>query len=883
MTLLERLSRLTCKQAEKLLGPKGPKLIIAGGKYTIDISSQVEMSNNVFRLSMNDATVSIVEDDKSVNKMRLICSACDAACEHMGAAFSLILEEKMSLNLATPPTDTDEPLELTETELINRELMRRTDRATSERFTLKSTDQRRVWTDYVVTSRESGKSYRIALRGWERGQSYCSCPDFRKNTLGTCKHILHTTARVRAMFPSWKKTAPFVPALIEVHLAYGADVELRVQLPPNPNPVAAKTLSSFINKAISDITGLLKAIATCTGQGVDIIVYPDAEQYIDLHMHRERIASLTAEMQRAPARHPLRSTLLKVELLPYQLEGIGFAVGMGRAILADDMGLGKTIQGIGMAELLARECAISRVLIVCPASVKGQWRNEIGRFSERSSAIVAGGAADRFAHYQSGAFFTICNYEQVLRDLQAIEKVRWDLIILDEGQRIKNWEAKTSRTIKALRSPYALVLSGTPLENRLEELYSVMEFIDDRRLGPDFRFEHRHRVGDGRGRVLGYKNLDVLRTMLRPALLRRTRDAVMKQLPPRTTEIVRVTPTEEQMDIHVANMKIITQIVHKAFLTEMDLLRLQKSLLACRMAADSTVLVNKEEPGYSTKLERLAELLPMLAAEAGRKVILFSEWTTMLSLIEKTILKKNTIEYVRLDGSVPQGKRQLLVNRFQNDPTCTFFIATNAGATGLNLHAANTVVNVDLPWNPAVLEQRIGRAHRMGQKRPVQVYLLVSENTIEENMLKTLAAKKDLSLAALDAGSDVTAVDMKTGIDELKRRLEVLLAQKPAAEIDESEQRRVETEARRLGRQKNLEQAGGTLLGAAFAFMKAALPIQPEPTADLVRQVSNGLSECLQQEPDGTVSMKLRLPSTAAVEELAKTLAVFAQMATVKN
>ena len=190
-------------------------------------------------------------------------------------------------------------------------------------------------------------------------------------------------------------------------------------------------------------------------------------------------------------------------MLPYQLEGIAFAAGVGRAILADDMGLGKTIQGVGVAEILAREAGIGRVLVVCPASLKSQWRNEIHRFSDRSVQLVTGSAAERARQYDNDSFFTVCNYEQVLRDILAIERVRWDLIILDEGQRIKNWESKTARVIKGLKSPFALVLSGTPLENRLDELYSVVQFVDDRRLPPAFRFFHRHRVVDENGQGAG--------------------------------------------------------------------------------------------------------------------------------------------------------------------------------------------------------------------------------------------------------------------------------------------------------------------------------------------------------------------------------------------
>jgi SNF2 family DNA or RNA helicase len=232
----------------------------------------------------------------------------------------------------------------------------------------------------------------------------------------------------------------------------------------------------------------------------------------------------------------------------------------------------------------------------------------------------------------------------------------------------------------------------------------------------------------------------VLRESLKPVLLRRTRSAVMKDLPPRTTEIVRIPPTDEQLGIDLAQMRIVSSIVSKKYISEMDLLRLQKALLLARMNANSTYLVDKREPSYSSKLERLEELFEELAAEEARKIVLFSEWTTMLTLIERRIARFN-IDYVRLDGSVPQKKRQQLVHRFQRDPACRLFLTTNAGSTGLNLQAANTVINVDLPWNPALLEQRIARAHRLGQRNPVQVYLLVTEETIEEKLLGTLAAK----------------------------------------------------------------------------------------------------------------------------------------------
>jgi SNF2 family DNA or RNA helicase len=518
---------------------------------------------------------------------------------------------------------------------------------------------------------------------------------------------------------------------------------------------------------------------------------------------------------------------------------------------------------------------VRKVLVVCPASLKSQWRAEIQRFCQRDVQLIGGRTAERLSQYDNSSFFTVCNYEQVLRDILAIERVAWDLIILDEGQRIKNWESKTSATIKALRSRFALVLSGTPLENRLDELYSVVQFVDDRRLGPGFRFFNQHRVIDEKGKVLGYKNLASLRETLKPVLLRRTRDSVRLELPPRTTEIVRIAPTQEQLDIHEAQMRIVAQIVSKKFISEMDLLRLQRSLLMCRMAADSTYLVDKEPPGASTKLDRLDELFEQLFEEQDRKVILFSEWTTMLNLIEP-MLAKRKLDFVRLDGSVPQRQRQELVHRFQTDPQCRLFLATNAGSTGLNLQAANTVINVDLPWNPAVLEQRIARAHRMGQSQPVQVYVLITEQTLEEKLLVTLSAKKELALAALDPESDVDQVDVASGMQELKSRLEVLLGAAPEAPVDETARQQTEDETRDLAapHRDRVAAAGGELLGAAFKLLgELVSPTAPTaPSEELVSTIRAGLNACV-ESGDGPPRLTISLPDRGALDGLAQSLA----------
>ena len=874
LTLQDRLSRLSYTSACKFLGERGKWLIQEGGKHEIDIDERVYLGNDLFRLSFPECTVTITLMAEARNRLHWNCTLCTAACEHVGAAFSLILEEKMALGLAAPPPERQPAESLGEDELVQLALAERQERARTEKMRLTSANPDVLWTDYTLTNPSSGKTYRVALRGWEPYESFCSCPDFRKNSLGTCKHIMHALAKVKRRFPAPVRNEPYERKGISVHLSYGEELELRLLLPKQPDRELEPVVGPLRDRPVTDVFDLLRRVQTLEKMGTEVTVYPDAEEYLQQWLFQHHIEGKVAEIRKSPARHPLRKELLKAELLPYQLDGIAFALGAGRAVLADDMGLGKTIQGIGVSELLAREAGISKVLVVCPASLKSQWRKEIIRFCDRDCQLVLGSAKERAAQYANGAFFTICNYEQVLRDILAIEAAKWDLIILDEGQRIKNWEAKTSQTVKSLKSRFALVLSGTPLENRLDDLFSVVEFIDDLRLGPAFRFFNRHRVVDEKGKVLGYKNLEELRKNLAPVLLRRTRGSVMQDLPPRTTEVVRISPTAEQLDIHKGHMQTVSTIVSKKYISEMDLLRLQKALLMCRMCANSTFLVDKQAPGYSSKLEELDNLFEQLFQEEGRKILLFSEWTTMLNLIER-ILDERSLPFVRLDGSVPQKKRLQLVHQFQTNPDCRLFITTNAGSTGLNLQAANTVINVDLPWNPAVLEQRIARAHRMGQKQPVQVFVLVTEETIEERLLQTLSAKQDLFLAALDSESDVDVVDMASGVEGLKQRLEVLLGAKPEAPTDESVKAEKEQEVERLTQQERVSTAGGQLLSAAFGFLGELIPQREE--TDESRQMADlfksRFAECMEKDDQGRPKLTVTLPDESALDNLARSLA----------
>src|SRR5258708_4189965 len=289
LTLHDRLSRLTYRQACKLLGEQGEKLIQRGGAWDIDIEEQVELNNEFFSAKLPtssngengspDAVVTIRRSPDERDCLHWKCSLCRSACEHVGAAFSLVLEDKMALGLAAAPPERI-PLEsLSDDKLIEQALGEREERARSEKMVLRSVDANRLWADYTVTSALSGKSYRLSLRGWERGESFCSCPDFRKNTLGTCKHILSALKKLRRRFKRAEHQPAYIQKNIAVHLYYGKELELRVLFPSNLSPEARSILSPIQNQAVSDCKDLLQRIRQLEAGDFPVQIYPDAEEY----------------------------------------------------------------------------------------------------------------------------------------------------------------------------------------------------------------------------------------------------------------------------------------------------------------------------------------------------------------------------------------------------------------------------------------------------------------------------------------------------------------------------------------------------------------------------------------------------------------------------
>ncbi len=662
-----------------------------------------------------------------------------------------------------------------------------------QKYLLSNLGEEPVFSEFAVTNPQTRRTYCVRIRGLQTGDNHCTCPDFATNTLGTCKHIEFTLAKLgRKKGTKEALKAGYQPPFSEVFLHYGTQREVRFRPGTNCSKELARLASNYF-----DVEGVL--LPDAIARYVEFLGEA-GKLDDDLHTHDD-VLTFVAEMRDAAERRRavseafpkgIRSAvfkdLLKINLYDYQREGALFAARSGRCLLGDDMGLGKTVQAIAAAEIMARLFGVARVLVVCPTSLKHQWEREIARFCERTVEVIVGLRHRRERGFATNTFFKVMNYDTVHRDLDLIGNWSPDLVILDEAQRIKNWETRTARSVKQIQSAYAIVLTGTPLENRLEELISIVQFVDLYRLGPTFKLLDEHQVRDEVGKVTGYRDLDRIGKTLEPILIRRHKQEVLDQLPARIDNQIFVQMTRQQRDLHDENGEIVARIVQKwrerRFLSESDRQKLMIALQRMRMSCDSSYLVD-HTTDHGSKADEIATVLEEALEEKETKVVIFSQWLRMHELLARR-LKKRGWDHVLFHGGIPTSKRKGLVDRFRDDPKCRLFLSTDAGGTGLNLQHASMVINVDLPWNPAVLEQRIGRLHRLGQDKVVRVINFVAQGTIEQGMLEVLRFKKSLFAGILDGGDKDVSMG-GTKLNKFMETVEKVTTLIPEATIEEAD------------------------------------------------------------------------------------------------
>ena len=656
--------------------------------------------------------------------------------------------------------------------------------------------------NYRVTS-SSGSSYVVEIRSFGEPINSCECCDYRVNRLGTCKHVeglLHRLRSDRAVRVRARQSSN----RIEIFVDERAGRSVRMTTPA----ALARDRPTLVQEVERRYANLRRGSQRAL-QALEELARSHADSLRVSHRLAHWVGARRAVRRRQREKDRFRARLtanggaldlLKQPLLPYQVEGVLHLVFRERALLADDMGLGKTVQAIAACALLRELRGIERVLVVSPASLKVEWEDQIDRFSELPARIVAGNRLVRRAAYRDRTFFTLCNYEQILGDGDdLLDLLQPEIVILDEAQRIKNWQTKTANAVKRLHSRYAFVLTGTPLENRIDEIYSIVQFLDPELLGPLFRFNREFYQLDAKGRPTGYRNLEGLADRIAPVMLRRRKEEVEHELPSRMTKTFFVPMTDAQLAVYEDYehwARRLASTAQRRPLTKEEYERLQLFLACMRMVCDTPTILDGERH-ECPKLDEIERLLPELLSDPQRKILIFSEWVRMLELVRECAVAAG-VEFAWHTGSVPQVRRRAEIHRFREDPECRLFLSSESGGVGLNLQAADTVINLDQPWNPARLEQRIARAWRKHQTRPVTVINLVSEKTIEHRMLGLLDAKRALADGVIDRRGDLSAIRMPTSRAAFMERLNAVLDTDGERQAAATAEPRPRTETERL-------------------------------------------------------------------------------------
>ena len=416
-----------------------------------------------------------------------------------------------------------------------------------EHFDISCVDDALCPGEYIVRNPEKNNEYKVVYRGANSEWNYCSCMDFKTSRLGTCKHI----EAVKKWFGGKRGVHVHreLPPYTSVYLSYRDERCVKIRIGSDNKEAYEQLAKDYFDKnhvlkksAYARIGSFLKQARQISDT---FRCYKDVIDFIiDIREKAKRMKIVkTYDDEKL-------NNLLKVNLYPYQKEGIRFAAKAGKAIIADEMGLGKTIQAIGTAELLRKEGLIGSVLILCPTSLKYQWRSEIKKFTDAEVFVIEGSHLKRKEAYNRPEPYKIISYNSAANDIKILGCLQTDMLIMDEVQRLKNWNTQISRAARKIESDYSVILSGTPLENKLDELYSIVEFVDNFRLAPYYLFKDKHIITDETGKVLGYKNLNDIGKKLSDILIRRRKKDVKLQMPERSDKNLFIPMTNEQKDMH---------------------------------------------------------------------------------------------------------------------------------------------------------------------------------------------------------------------------------------------------------------------------------------------------------------------------------------------
>jgi len=645
-------------------------------------------------------------------------------CRHQAAAF-MQLHELLKLEEEVAPP---EGIKYSRKGMMKRVVEERIAKAQHADYKIEFADN--IFGEHQLTN-EKGIVYHLTFRDLERKHGYCSCPDYRTNKLGTCKHLIFAFEKMAlndVMIPDVLPEYPF----IEVFLNPFRDLKISWFYPEKPTGAAAELLYRYFGNKnfieddqVEQFLGFLNNAQNFK----QILVRPEVMKKVE-KVHEYAALELISKAGK------IDFSLLTRKLLPYKETGVQFVTFKTGAIIADEIGLDKTSQAIAAAIMKKHLFSLRNTLVICPSSLKISWKNQIEALTNENAIIVQGSTEERNLLYQSGqAFFKIVNYDQLVKDQNIIRQFSPDFLIIDEAQKIKNYTSITSAAIKAILRKHTLLLANSSLDADLLELYSLVLFVDQDLLTPlwEFSYQHCYFNPENKNKIVGYYDLDLLWKKLEKVILRRTKGEVIRQLPQILNLDIPVKTDSLQASLQLKFATEALVILRQNVITPFDVRKLSILFEKLRMVATSVNLV--EDSGkIAPKTDELRNVLvDKLQVQKGEnKVVIFITWRKMSNLIQR-MLRINHINFVEIQQNTPVLKKKELASVFEKNPAVNVLLFSDDDVREINFQMVDAIVNFDISgvtfsenhW-PGKIDPLVNR------KKNLTIINLISENSIEE-------------------------------------------------------------------------------------------------------------------------------------------------------
>lgn len=680
-------------------------------------------------LSRTDRNFEFSVDDKHGDffvKVRIndgVHSECSCRiktlCRHQIAAYHS-LYEVLAKERETVPADS---IKYSRRGMIRRVIEERRLKAQSAQYSIEFADN--IYGEHVLTN-EKGKQYLITFRDLKRRHGYCSCPDYRTNKLGTCKHLIFAFDKLFSEHNPDMENLPDYP-FIEIFLNPFRENMISWFSPQNPVGATAELLyryfgnKNFIEEnEVADFAGFLNH----AGKYKQILIRPEVPEKVS------RISELLS-LEHLQKERTLDFAKIKSGLLPFQKEGINFATFKTGAVIADEMGLGKAVQAIGTAMMKKQIFGFTKTLIVCSESVIDQWTYEIHKFTDEKVKILGIPVQD----CQGDTFFNMISYEALCSDdAVTIKECSPDLLILDDAQRILNYENPVFANVKAIHRKHILALTGDLAQSNPLDLYSLILLVDPFLLSPLWEFSYEFCFFDKNDPsvVTGFSNVDKLNQKLSQVVISRQKHEVVDQLPTVSRFTVPVKMQPEQIRLHTKSAYEALTLIQKSPVSIYDIQQFTRLVNKMRMVCNSTFLVDNST-NIAPKLAELDHILhrKLNIHNSKRKVVIFTSWKRMLNIIAKTLEKSRT-EYLEITPGLTTEEKKQRINRFQNENRYKILLLTDAAVRGLDLEITDTLIHFDAAFTSEEKNLRLGNIGKTDEQSPnLTIIELTAAGSIE--------------------------------------------------------------------------------------------------------------------------------------------------------